>query len=115
MSSLDYNDGSVVGIGSTRLDNVYRVAAVNYDHITDAVGFGQTTVTQVTVSVANTSGLVGLANNEYYGDYSYGKLILSERNVSRAYTVNTSAGIAGIETGVILKRKVSLKVESYAT
>jgi len=115
MSSLDYNDGSVVGIGSTRLDNVYRVAAVNYDHVTDAVGFGQTTVTQVTVSVANTSGLVGLANSEYYGDYSYGKLILSERNVSRAYTVNTSAGIAGIETGVIINRKTSLKVGSYTT
>ena len=40
---------------------------------------------------------------------------MSDRNVSRAYTVNTSNGITGIETGVILTRKSSLKVGSYTT
>ena len=114
MSSMDYDDDSIVGIGSTHIDNVYRVAAVS-GVTTDAVGFGQTAITRVIVSVANTSGLVGLANSEYYGDYSFGKIVMSDRNVSRAYTINTSNGIAGIETGVILTRKSSLKVGSYTT
>jgi len=82
---------------------------------TDAIGFGQTALTRVIVSVANTAGLVGLANSTFYGNYSFGKIIMNDRNVSRAYTVNTLNGISGIETGVILTRKTSLKTESYAT
>ena len=113
-SSMDYDDDSIVGIGTTFIDNVYRVAAVS-GVTTDAVGFGQTALTRVIVSVANTSGLVGLANSSYYGDYSFGKIVMSDRNISRAYTVNTSNGITGIETGVILTRKASLKVGSYTT
>ena len=113
-SSMDYDDDSIVGIGTTFIDNVYRVAAVS-GVTTDAVGFGQTALTRVIVSIANTAGLVGLANSTYYGDYSFGRIVMSERNVSRAYTVNTSNGIAGIETGVILTRKASLKVGSYTT
>ena len=113
-SSMDYNDDSIVGIGTTFIDNVYRVAAVS-GVTTDAVGFGQTALTRVIVSVANTAGLVGLANSSYYGDYSFGKIVMTDRNVSRAYTVNTSNGITGIETGVILTRKSSLKVGSYTT
>ena len=113
-SSLDYDDDSVVGVGTTFIDNVYRVAAVS-GVTTDAVGFGQTSLTRVIVSVANTAGLVGLANSTFYGNYSFGKIIMNDRNVSRAYTVNTLNGISGIETGVILTRKTSLKTESYAT
>ena len=113
-SSMDYDDDSIVGIGTTFIDNVYRVAAVS-GVTTDAVGFGQTALTRVIVSIANTAGLVGLANSSYYGDYSFGRIVMSERNVSRAYTVNTSNGITGIETGVILTRKSSLKVGSYTT
>jgi len=113
-SSMDYDDDSIVGIGTTFIDNVYRVAAVS-GVTTDAVGFGQTALTRVIVSVANTAGLVGLANSSYYGDYSFGRIVMSDRNVSRAYTVNTSNGITGIETGVIITRKSSLKVGSYTT
>ena len=113
-SSMDYDDDSIVGIGTTFIDNVYRVAAVS-GVTTDAVGFGQTGLTRVIVSIANTAGLVGLANSTYYGDYSFGRIVMSERNVSRAYTVNTSNGVTGIETGVILTRKASLKVGSYTT
>ena len=40
---------------------------------------------------------------------------MTDRNVSRAYTVNTSSGVTGIETGIILTRKTSLKVGSYTT
>ena len=113
-SSMDYDDDSIVGIGTTFIDNVYRVAAVS-GVTTDAVGFGQTGLTRVIVSIANTAGLVGLANSTFYGNYSFGRIVMSDRNVSRAYTVNTSNGITGIETGVRLTRKTSLKTESYAT
>jgi len=115
-SSIDYDTGSVVGVGTTFIDNVYRVAAVNYSHVTDAVGFGQTSVTQVTVGVGTVNpNLVGLAGSEFYGEYSYGIMRLSERNTVRSYPVNTSNGISGILTGPIIRRKSFLKTQSYST
>ena len=115
-SSVDYDTGSVVGVGTTFIDNVYRVAAVNYSHVTDAVGFGQTSVTQVTVGVGTVNpNLVGLAGSEFYGEYSYGIMRLSERNTVRSYPVNTSNGISGILTGPIMRRKSFLKTQSYST
>ena len=113
-SSMDYDDDSIVGIGTTFIDNVYRVAAVS-GVTTNAIGFGQTALTRVIVSMGTTAGLDQLPDGHYYGDYSFGKIIMSDRNVSRAYTVNTSNGITGIETGVLLTRKASLKVGSYTT
>ncbi len=115
-SSVDYDTGAVVGVGTTFIDNVYRVAAVNYSHVTDAVGFGQTSVTQVTVGIGTVNpNLVGLAGSEFYGEYSYGILRLSERNTIRSYPVNTSNGISGILTGPIMRRKSFLKTQSYST
>ena len=115
-SSVDYDTGAVVGVGTTFINNVYRVAAVNLSHVTDAVGFGQTIITQVTVGVGTVPpNLVGLANSTYYGDYSYGILRMNERNTVRSYPVNTSNGVTGILTGPIVKRQSFLKTQSYST
>ena len=115
-SSVDYDTGAVVGVGTTFINNVYRVAAVNLSHVTDAVGFGQTIITQVTVGVGTVPpSLVGLANSTYYGDYSYGILRMNERNTVRSYPVNTLNGVTGILTGPIVKRQSFLKTQSYST
>ena len=115
-SSVDYDTGAVVGVGETFIDNVYRVAAVNLSHVTDAVGFGQTVVTQVTVGVGTVhENLVGLANSTHYGEYSYGILRMNERNTVRSYPVNTSNGVTGILTGPVIKRQSFLKTQSYST
>ena len=115
-SSVDYDTGAVVGVGTTFINNVYRVAAVNLSHVTDAVGFGQTIITQVTVGVGTVPpNLVGLANSTYYGDYSYGIIRMNERNTVRSYPVNTLNGVTGILTGPIVKRQSFLKTQSYST
>ena len=114
LTSLNTINGAV-GVGTTYIDNVYRVAHYTTGVGTDAIGYGSTTLTQVVVSVNSLNGLTGLGYSMFFGEYSWGKLLLNDRSVSRAYTVNTSNGVTGIETGPILKRVKSLKVGSYST
>ena len=114
VTSLDENN-SVVGVGTSFMDGVYRAAHVTTGVSTDAIGFGQTTVTQVVVSVNSLNGLTGLAVSSFYGEYSWGKLLLTDRNKLQTYTVNTTNGITGIETGPVVVRQKSLKVKSYST
>ena len=114
LTSLN-TDGSAVGVGTTYIDNVYRVAHRTLGVTTDAMGFGSTVVTQVVVSVNSLNGLSGLGHSMYFGDYSYGKLDLSDRNTVRSYPVNTSNGVTGILTGPIVKRQSFLKTQSYST
>ena len=114
LTSLN-TDGSAVGVGTTYIDNVYRVAHRTLGVTTDAMGFGSTVVTQVVVSVNSLNGLTGLGHSMYFGDYSYGRLQLSDRNTIRSYPVNTSNGVTGILTGPIVKRRSFLKTQSYST
>ena len=114
LTSLN-TDGSAVGVGTTYIDNVYRVAHRTLGVTTDAMGFGSTVVTQVVVSVNSLNGLTGLGTGMYFGDYSYGKLQLNDRNTVRSYPVNTSNGVTGILTGPIIKRESILKSQSYST
>ena len=114
VTSLDENNG-VVGVGTSFMDGVYRAAHVTTGVSTDAIGFGLTTVTQVVVSVNSLNGLTGLSTASFYGEYSWGKLLLTDRNKNQSYTVNTSNGITGIETGPVVIRQKSLKVKSYST
>ena len=114
LTSLN-TDGSAVGVGTTYIDNVYRVAHRTLGVTTDAMGFGSTVVTQVVVSVNSLNGLSGLGHSMYFGDYSYGRLQLSDRNTVRSYPVNTSNGVTGILTGPIVKRQSFLKTQSYST
>ena len=114
LTSLN-TDGSAVGVGTTYIDNVYRVAHRTLGVTTDAMGFGSTVVTQVVVSVNSLNGLTGLGHSMYFGDYSYGKLMLNDRNTVRSYPVNTSNGVTGILTGPIVKRQSFLKTQSYST
>jgi len=106
------SDGSVIGVGTTCLDNVYRVSSVSIAQ-THTVGFGLTYVAKVTVSLSNYNSLTGLGFSSFYGEYSWGKLTLSTRtdlNVFNAYTQN---GVTGIRTGSLISRKNPLKYQNY--
>jgi len=113
-TSLDENN-AVVGIGTTFIDGIYRAAHVTIGVSTDAIGFGATTVTQVVVSVNSLNGLTGLGFSNFYGEYSWGKLTLNDRNKLQSYSVNTLNGVTGIETGPVIIREKALKVKSYST
>ena len=121
------SDNSVCGVGNSYLDNIYRVAAA-VGVQTSAIGFGgtignmgtragvgSTTVTRVTVSVSSTQGISGIGNSNFYGEFSWGKIVLSSRAKSQAFTVNTTNGLLGIETGPRVQRVKPLRIENYDT
>jgi len=103
---------STVGVGSTFLDNVYQVAAVSIGQ-TSVTGLGFTYVAKVTVSVSSYNGLTGIGFSNFYGEYSWGRVILGSRSKDNSYNAYTSNGYTGISTGTILKRTNPLKYLNY--
>ena len=106
-----YSDGSNLGIGTQYLDNVYEVAAVSIAQ-TDAVGYGNTYVAQVTVSVSDYNGLSGIGYSEFFGEYSWGKIIANDRTDPQSFGWYNN-GLVGITTSPILKRTNPLKYLNY--
>jgi len=106
------SSGSIVGVGSTFLDNVYQVASVSIAQ-TSAVGFGITYVAKVTVSVSSYNGLTGIGYSNFYGEFSWGRVVLGSRSKQNSYNAYTLNGFTGISTGTILKRSNSLKYLNY--
>ena len=104
---------TTVGIGTSFIDNIYKVAAV--ENITgNAYGFGTTTLTRVTVSVMSTEG-VGLGNSEFFGRYSWGRLHDFVKEGTTAFNVINTDGVVGIQTGPIIVRTRDLKERTHLT
>ena len=108
------SDNSICGVGTTAIDNIYRVAH-HYSYTGDAIGFGNTTMVQVVASVSSIDGVTAVGSSSFYGEYSWGRIILSSRAKSQSFTVNTTSGISGIETGPVLQRVKPLRIENYDT
>ena len=121
VTSLELN-GTYIGIGTTALDNIYEVS--HYVGIT-TVGFGSDqaeAAVRVFSRVLDWNGLqntVGYSTlnqgltTSFVGEFSWGRLQLTDRQLSQAYTINTSNGVVGIKTGPQIKRKIALKAENY--
>jgi hypothetical protein len=77
-------DGSVVGVGTSFLDNVYEVSTVSIAQ-TNAVGVGLTYVAKVTVSVKNYNGLVGIGYSNFFGEYSWGRISVPNRTDAKEF------------------------------
>jgi|694.fasta_scaffold02948_10 hypothetical protein len=108
-SYSDSSRSSIVGVGTTFIDNVYKVVGVTT--ITDnAVGIGLTTLVRVTVSVSDNSIAVG--SSEFYGNYSWGKIYDFKRPNKKAFSAQTQNGITGLQTSPIITRLLELS-DSY--
>ncbi len=109
-----YQDGSVVGIGTSFLDNVYEVASVSIGQ-TIGLGIGQTYVAKVTVSVQDYNGLTGLGYSEFFGEYSWGRIATQPRGSARTFTsyAGDSTGLVGINTSPIIERMNPLRYINY--
>ena len=109
-----YQDGTVVGIGTSFLDNVYEVAQVSIAQ-TMGIGIGLTYVAQVTVSVQDYNGLTGLGHSEFFGEYSWGRIQTSPRGKARIFTsyAGDSNGLVGITTSPIVERVNPLRYLNY--
>jgi len=106
-----YSNGSVLGIGTQFLDNVYEVAAVSVAQTT-LPGVGVTYVAEVTVSVTNNT-LTGSGNTTFFGEYSWGRILLGDRIDAQAFNSYTLNGISGLSTSASVKRFVPLKYQNY--
>ena len=111
VTSLD-SSGSIVGMGTTFLDNIYQVVSVSIAQ-TSTVGLGITYVAKVVVSVSSYNNLTGIGFSNFYGEYSWGKISLKSRTKEKSYDAYTLGGYAGITTGTIVKRSSPLKYLNY--
>ena len=104
-------DGSVVGVGSSFLDNIYEVSSVSIAQ-TSAIGFGVTYVAKVTVSVQNYNGLTGIGYSNFFGEYSWGRISTPTRLNPKSFNAYNN-GILGISTSPIVERYNPLKYLNY--
>ena len=110
-NSLDF-DGSTIGVGTSFVDNVYQVNSSEIIEV--STGVGLTYVNRVFVRVDDfTHSPSGITTSQYYGSYSWGKVILSGRSGVSSYTSYTTSGITGISTSLIVQRTSSLKYKNY--
>lgn len=113
VTSID-SSNSIVGVGTTFLDNVYRAESVSY--ATSYVPMeGLQPVIKVAVSVSSFNGLSGLGFSNFYGEYSWGKIDLDGRQKNNEYVAETSNGVVGLSTGTIIRRTNQLRYSNYSS
>ena len=56
---------------------------------------------------------VGIQTGNYFGSYSWGKIVLPSRSEENAYTAYTLGGTGGISTSPVVRRSRSLKYKQY--
>ena len=110
VNSLNQSN-SVVGVGSTYLDNIYQAVAVSIAQ-TAVPGIGITYVTQVTVSVEDYNGLSGIGYSSYFGNYSWGRLSNLIRENPNSFEIYNN-GVSGISTSPVVRRLNKLKYSNY--
>ncbi|MGA1046374.1 MAG: hypothetical protein ACO3UU_00005 [Minisyncoccia bacterium] len=111
LTSLN-TSGGVVGVGTTFIDNIYQVSSVSIAQ-TSVVGVGITYVARVTVSVSNYNGLSGIGFSGFYGEYSWGTILIPSRKNPKEFTSYANTG--GISTSPIIQRFNKLKYLNYNT
>ena len=100
---------SSVGIGTSFLDNIYKVHSAKTIQ-GPAFGIGSTTLRRVTVSVSSTEG-IGIGSG-MFGKYSWGRLHDFVKKGDSVFTAINNDGVTGIITGPVIIRTKDLK-ESF--
>jgi hypothetical protein len=107
------SDGSIIGIGTQCIDNIYQVISVSVGS-TEAYGIlGLSPVLKVAVSVDNFNGLNGLEHGNFYGEYSWGLISPKVRNNPKEFFINSDYGVVGLNTTPIVRRKNYLSFFNY--
>ena len=117
-----YSTGSnVIGISTEFIDGVYYVDSVSTVSI-DYIGI-TTTVKRIESRVGDNSilGYDFIANggistdNGYFGNYSWGKIIVEDRELEVSHLAHTNNGYIGIKTSTRVSRTEELKFKNYKT
>jgi len=105
-------DLTTIGVGTQFVDNVYQAAQVSVAQ-TSVTGVGTTNVVKVVVNVSDFSSIGTSFNNEYYGDFSWGRISIPTRKNPKNFYAYSENGISGIDTSSIVRRKNPLKYFGY--
>jgi hypothetical protein len=99
------DDGSVLGIGTTNIDNVYQAFDVSIIS-GNAVGVGSTSqIVRVTTSVNSYNNLSGIGNIQNFGFFSWGRIYDFDRSSSpKEFTLSIDNGISGLSTAPVIIR-----------
>ena len=135
------NSNQVIGVGTQFLDNVYQVYSAQ-DVLVNIIGVGTTAVRRVyvrsgisTIDFSSTTitfdstvydfssigigtgvgTFLGISTSNYYGNFSWGKVILSEPLESGPFNSYTLRGIGGISTSAFVNRTQPLKYLNYTS
>ena len=106
----DASGTSTVGIGTSFIDNIYKVMSVE-SVSGSAIGVGVTTLVRVTVSV-NSVANVSTGTSENFGKYSWGRMYDFVKIDTSQFSVINNDGVTGITTGPVIIRTRDLK-EAY--
>ncbi len=79
----------------------------------EVAGVGLTNVAKVTVSVSGYNNLTGLGFSDFYGEYSWGRILTPVRTNPEVFV--TYANNGGISTSPIIQRYNRLKYIGYST
>jgi len=139
--SFNSDQTEIIGIGTQYLDNVYQVSSVENANV-DIIGIGTTTVRRVYVNAGistidfssteitfdsteyefssvgigtSTSNFLGISTSNYYGNFSWGKIILSDPLESDEFNSYTLRGIGGLSTSAFVNRTSPLKYLNYTS
>jgi hypothetical protein len=138
INSFD-NSNQIIGIGTQFLDNVYQVYSAQ-DVEVNIIGIGTTTARRVYVrsglSTINfsstlitfdstdydfsstgitTGGFLGISTSNYYGNFSWGKIITSESLNNGPFNSYTLNGVGGLSTSSFVNRTSPLKYLNYTS
>ena len=133
------SSNEIIGIGTQFLDNVYQVSSYS-DIQVNITGVGTTSVRRVyvktgisTVDFSSTSitfdsttydfsaigfgegTFLGVSTSNYYGNFSWGKIVLSEPLDNGSFNSYTLKGIGGISTSAFVNRTSPLKYNNYTS
>lgn len=98
------DDNTILGIGSTYVDNVYQVQSVQNIRA-NVVGVGLTTqVMRVITPITSFNGLSGLSTGRVFGKYSWGRLY----NIDRSSDPQ-SFSMSGLSTAPLVVRSVPMR------
>ena len=117
-----YSTGSnVIGITTEYIDGVYYVDSVSTKTV-EFLGI-TTTVKRIESRVGNNSILgydftvnAGMTtDNGYFGNYSWGKIVVENRTLEVSHPAHTNNGYIGINTSTRVSRSEELKFKNYKT
>jgi hypothetical protein len=124
ITSLDTID-NVIGIGTNFVDNVYQVESVSNVSVANTaigiatVGTATTIVRRVFAKISDIPSIAGYSGvgigttSSSFGNFSWGRIVLTTRAKENSYNFYGNNGVGGISTSGVVKRTLPLRFEKY--